>query len=227
MDAVRAQAARASPSRAAEIEKEIAAILGGQGLRTVQEIGDRLPTDDAGEALRRQLTRLRAVEKRYQREAIKEKRKRAKDIIKTIDRLQRQIEDAPALLKLGLSLIDLGHLIEPSEIERRRVIRLGEVSSIGTKRFLTMLRRQCEAQLSHLPQSDRLKLECARAAHYLICAYTKGKPASTVNSPFRKITGLLYERVAGVWGADLKRACEKVVKEKTKPEARKHAGFCN
>jgi hypothetical protein len=211
MDAVRAQAARDREARAVEIDKEIIAILGAQGLRTEEEIDERLPTLDANKALRLQLTRLRTVERRYKREAIKETRKHAKGIIKTIDRLQRQIEDAPTILKLSLGLVDLGPL-DPTKKRKREI-----------DNFLNTLRHQCGARLSNLPRSDRVKLECARAGYYLISAYTKGKPTSSEDSPFREITGLLYERITGTKDRDLKVACEKLLREKIKPLARRHA----
>jgi hypothetical protein len=202
MDAVGAQAAR-DGERAAEIEQEIIATLGKQGLRTAQEIGDRLSAPDANKALRLQLTRLHTIERRYKREAIKQTRKHAKGIIKTIEQLQRQIDDAPTILKLSLGLVDLGPL-DPTKDRKREI-----------DNFLNTLRRQCEARLSNLPRSDRVKLECARAGYYLISVYTKAKPTSSEDSPFREITGLLYERITGSKDRDLKLACEKLLREKT------------
>ena len=186
--------------RTAEIEKEILIILDGQEWRDPDE---GLPTPDPKAALRLQLTRLHTIKRRYERDAVKDVRKRTRALIKTIDRLHQQIEDAPTLLKLSLGLVDLGPRLDP---DRKRK------QAIDT--FLDELRRQCEERLSNLPRSDRIKLECARSAHYLICCYTMVKPTSSENSPFRDITGLLYEHVTGSPDKDLRLACEKILRVK-------------
>jgi len=188
--------------RTAGIEKEIVTILGGQEWRDPEEIDELLPTDPKA-ALRLQLTRLHTIKRRYERGAVKDARKRTRALIKTIDRLHQQIEDAPTLLKLSLGLVDLGRRLDPNR-KRKQAIDA----------FLSELRRQCEARLSNLPRSGRIKLECARSAHYLICCYTMGKPTSSENSPFRNITGLLYEHVTGKFDRELKRACEKILRVK-------------
>jgi hypothetical protein len=195
--------------RTAEIEKEILAILEGQKWRDcpITEFGDLL-TPDPKEALRRQLTRLHTIKRRYERPAIKDVRKYTRALIKTIDRLHQQIEGASKLLKLSLGTFDFGDFgFGPrfnSNRERKQAIDA----------FLSELRHRCEARLSNLPRSDRIKLECARSAHYLICYYTMGKPTSSENSSFRNITGLLYEHVTGKFDRELKRACEKILRVK-------------
>jgi hypothetical protein len=202
---VRSQPARcAEARRAAEIEKEIVAILGGQEWRDPEDFDELLPTDPKA-ALRIQLTRLHTIKRRYERDAIKDVRKHARALIKTIDRLHQQIKDAPTLLKLSLGTFDLGHRFA-SHRKRKQAIDA----------FLDELRRQCEARLSNLPRSDRIKLECARSANYLICYYTMGKPTSSENSPFRDITGLLYEHVTGKFDKDLRTACEIILREKAR-----------
>jgi len=199
---VRPQPARwAKTQRAAEIEKEILAILEGQEWRDPE---DKLLPPNATAALRLQLTRLHTIKRRYERDAIKDVRERTRALIKTIDRLQQQIEDAPTLLKLSLGTFDLG----PGPLDPNRK-RRQEINA-----FLGELRRQCEARLSNLPRSNRIKLECARSAHYLICSYTTGKSTSSENSPFRNITGLLYEHVIGKFDRDLRLACEKILRVK-------------
>jgi hypothetical protein len=189
--------------RAAEIEKEIVAILGGQEWRDPDEIDGLLPPNSKA-ALRLQLTRLHTIKRRYERRAIKDVRKRTRTLIKTIDRLHQQIETAPTLLKLSLGTFDLGP--GPLDPNRKRKQAIDA--------FLSELRRQCEARLSNLPRSNRIKLECARSAHYLICYYTIGKPTSSENSPFRDITGLLYEHVTGKFDRDLRLACGKILRVK-------------
>jgi hypothetical protein len=202
---VRPQPARgAKTQRAAEIENEIVAILKGQERRDhPEELDELLPTPDAAAALHLQLTRLHTIKRRYERNAIKDVRKRTRAIVKTIDRLKQQIEGAPTLLKLSLGTFDLGRRFD-SNRKRKQAIDA----------FLGELRHQCEARLSNLPRSDRIKLECARSAHYLICSYTMGKPTSSENSPFRDITGLLYEHVTGSPDKDLRLACEKILRVK-------------
>ena len=190
--------------RTAEIEKEIVAILEGQEWRDPDKIDELLPTDPKA-ALRLQLTRLHTIKRRYERDAVKDVRKRTRALIKTINRLHQQIEDAPTLLKLSLGTFDLGPHDDPDR-KRKQAIDA----------FLDELRRQCEARLSNLPRSDRIKLECARSANYLICYYTMGKPTSSENSPFRDITGLLYEHVTGKFDKDLRTACEIILREKAR-----------
>lgn len=200
-----AQNKKASKPRADQIAAEIIQTLKKQEVPE-QPKNSFLPPN-AEQALHRQLMRLNAIKRRYSRDAVKRTRKSARDILKTLDRLQSQLNGAPSALKISLGLVELfpekAQVKDPGR-ERKREIRT----------LLDSLRRECQACLDKLPSDDRIKLECARSAYYLIFFYTKKSPTSSTNSPYRNITGLLYECIAGAPDKDLKRHCEEILKAK-------------
>lgn len=63
------------------------------------------------------------------------------------------------------------------------------------------------------PNYDPLKHFCAKSAHGLMQATSDKKITGTEDGAFRAITSLLYEAVSGKKGAELKRACDSVLRE--------------
>lgn len=196
---------RAPARRAEEIKNGIVNILLERGPRTADEMAKLFPLiadDTLEDAVRKQLTRLGAIKRRYGRDAVKRTRKAARDMLGTLDRLQWHTKHAPSALKISLGLV-------PSWPKGHPCYRENEIQA-----FISVMRAQCDACLGKLPRSDRVKLDCARSAYHLLSVYTKHAPTSSVGSPFRMITGLLFEAVTGSPDRDLKWTCENVLKEK-------------
>jgi hypothetical protein len=62
------------------------------------------------------------------------------------------------------------------------------------------------------PNYDQTKSNCAWIAHGLMLQLSNAKITGTKDASFRAISGLLYEAVSGVPNADLKRACDEVLR---------------
>jgi len=113
------------------------------------------------------------------RDAVRRTRDNARDILKTIDRLDRQIKDSSPEMKL----------------------RLGARTAV-----LVPLRRECEAAIrSSLAdgRKDQVKEWAVKLAGILTLKFS----AKMSGSRFRYIAGRLFESVTGE-PADLKRNCE-------------------
>jgi hypothetical protein len=81
---------------------------------------------------------------------------------------------------------------------------------------LKRLRKICAQAIapgfgSH-PKFDHAKFRCAFLAKALMGNLSKNKATGTEDAPFRVITTLFYEAVSGQPGADLKRACDDVLR---------------
>ena len=62
------------------------------------------------------------------------------------------------------------------------------------------------------PNADAAKINCALFAYGLVRDRSKRPPTGTAEGPFRRISELLYQAVLGKKEADLKRACDKVLR---------------
>jgi hypothetical protein len=68
------------------------------------------------------------------------------------------------------------------------------------------------------PNYDPLKHFCAKSAHGLMQAMSDKRITSSKDGAFRTIAGLLYKAVRGK-RADLKRACDSVLRESRRPQS--------
>jgi hypothetical protein len=84
---------------------------------------------------------------------------------------------------------------------------------------LTRLRQVCARAINpgfglH-PNHDHAKGLCPWFARGLMLELSNAKITGTKDASFRVISSLLYEAVSGVPGADLKRACDEVLRNAT------------
>jgi hypothetical protein len=80
---------------------------------------------------------------------------------------------------------------------------------------LKEMRRSCAraGDLGLHPNYDNVKHMCAWGAHGLMVELSGAKIRGTTDSAFRAITSLLYKAISGQQDADLKRACDSVLRE--------------
>jgi hypothetical protein len=77
---------------------------------------------------------------------------------------------------------------------------------------LTGVRKVATARFGYHKNFDVAKHESARTAYRLLLWLSDGKRTGTKDQPFRIITSLLYETISGQRDADLKRACDAVLR---------------
>jgi hypothetical protein len=136
----------------------------------------------------------------YSREAIKKTRADAKLLCADIKRIEGRIARASPELRMRLKLVMPPHQSET-------------VSHIHPLlRELAIARQECSAAIEHATAKDRYKEWCARIAWHLVRRFSEREPGSSDNSPFRKITGLLYQVATGEADRDLKRACDNMLR---------------
>jgi len=78
---------------------------------------------------------------------------------------------------------------------------------------LDMQLQRLERSFGPVPQFGRLKWFSADCARILIVEFSSRPPSGTVDSPLRTIASLIYEYLTGCPDADLKRACDSVLKK--------------
>jgi hypothetical protein len=93
------------------------------------------------------------------------------------------------------------------EIEREHEARVGAFVM-----ELRRLRKVCAQDYGLHPNFDHAKHASAQIACGLMQDFSDAKISGTQDQAFRIITSLLYEAVSGQQGADLKRACDTVLK---------------
>jgi hypothetical protein len=127
----------------------------------------------------------------FHRDAIRKVRDSARGIIKTIEDLERQLRAAPPELQLRLNLDICLDQLEP----------------------LKRVREACEVADNTQPSNDPIKAWCATTVAQLILKFSERRPtSSSPNSPFREITSLIYQAITVEPNADLKRACDDVLR---------------
>src|SRR6516165_3848953 len=119
----------------------------------------------------------------------------AKQIQKTVHRLRRQWASAPRIV---------------------RTAPFDSSASMSIEKILEDLERGLTsfAETKYFPKNvgDPLKRSCALWAYAIVVRLSQKRPASSsVNSPLRVITSLIYERCKGRQ-QDLERACEAALK---------------
>jgi len=122
-------------------------------------------------------------------------RTRAKQIQKTVHRLRRQWASAPRIIRTAMNDSSASTSLEKilEDIERG----------------LTLFTQN---RFPHSGAADPLKRTCAYWAYVIMVRLSQKRPASSsVNSPLRVITSLIYERCKGRQ-QDLERACEAALK---------------
>jgi hypothetical protein len=72
----------------------------------------------------------------------------------------------------------------------------------------------------HHPNFDPTKRDCAQRAFELMREFSEQEPASTIESPFRTITSLLYQAISGK-RQDLKKACDTVKRAENEARERR------
>jgi hypothetical protein len=98
------------------------------------------------------------------------------------------------------------------DIERTREKRI-DTFVAELRRFRGVCAQAIDPGFDHHPNYDFLKYDCAKSAHGLMLAMSNRKITSTKDGAFRAIASLLYEAVSGKKDAELKRACDSVLRE--------------
>lgn len=143
-------------------------------------------------AVAEQLSRLQTIVPSFlARTAIEKTRHDARDLIETIDELQRLLLSKTLSPELRIRLGDDGRPVDPSvDINNLPVPRLLDA--------LNNVRQRCQAADENQPQRDEIKFWCATKAIGLILKYSEKRPrAGSVKTPYCTIAGLLYQGVTG------------------------------
>src|SRR5262249_39667124 len=150
----------------------------------------------------------------------------AKKLDKALSNVEKLLKAAPAMLAVSffnslppLELTDDDEypLVQPmphksiEEIERAHRVRAN-----GFLTELRRLRKICAVKLGTHPNYDRSKHLSARWAYGLMEELSDGQITGTADKPLRNIASLLYAVVSGHQNADLKRACDDILREKAR-----------
>jgi hypothetical protein len=81
------------------------------------------------------------------------------------------------------------------------------------KRLREVCARFIDPEFGYHPNFDYAKHDSAWFAFSLMEVMSDNKITGTKDGPFRAIAGLLYEAISGQQDADLKRACDTVLRE--------------
>jgi hypothetical protein len=143
------------------------------------------------DAVREDILRLRAtVPNFFDRKAIKNTRNDARDILRSIDRLKRQLSAKTLSPELRLRLSHVPHLLDT----------------------LNAARELCRAADDNQPTADQVKLWCARVAMTLVLKFSDENPsAGSVRSKYCEISDLLYWAVTRK-KQSLRRICQDMMK---------------
>lgn len=129
----------------------------------------------------------------FEREAIRKTREDACAIAAASQKLAELVEQATLAAEMRLRL----------EPEKERLLSA-----------LQAVRGICEDAKENQPSDDQVRRWCAKVAFTLMVRFSDKPPTSgSANSPYRVITGLLYEIVTGEAGRDFKRACDDELKD--------------
>ena len=130
----------------------------------------------------------------------------AKQIQKTVHRLRRQWASAPRIVRTALNDSSASMSLEKTLEDFERGLTL--FAEIRPGHFLSYI----ATGLAQNGAGDPLKRSCALWAYAIMVRLSQKRPASSsVNSPLRVITSLIYERCKGRQ-QDLERACEAALK---------------
>jgi hypothetical protein len=136
----------------------------------------------------------------FDREAVRQDRDRARNVIERIDELERALVTGPRDLKIDFSTKD----VHPDSHPGRLFAELAHV------------RERCEAieaETLAAGRKDQVKQSCAETALFMIQVFSTEEPSSnSAKTPFREITGLIFEALTGEPARDLERACDEAIK---------------
>jgi hypothetical protein len=148
---------------------------------------------DISKTVREEISRFRveAVPHFFSRDAIRKTRGDARDLIKLIDRLTKQLSAATLSPELRLRLGEHDRVIgSPADIGNMPVPRLLHA--------LKEIRDICQAADDNQPQTDEVKRWCALIAFRLVRTFSSDDPsAGSDKTAYCIIAGLLYESVTG------------------------------
>jgi hypothetical protein len=151
-------------------------------------------------------------------------REHARKIDKAFENVEKLLKSAPAMLALSLfdplprlefTDDDRYPLAQPmpyksiEEIERAFKARAGRFYA-----ELDRLRKICARKPGTHQNYDHAKHLCARFAYGLMQGQSDREITGTADQSFRNIASLMYEAVSGRQNADLKRACDELLREK-------------
>lgn len=121
----------------------------------------------------------------------------------------------PASLTAALDKIEKRAAALAAEIEAadefRKVAALCGFSLEPLRTALDVFRSRRGGRSGHFKWENAL---CAESAYKLIIKFSETSPSSTEDGPFRTIAGLLFEAITGEQEADLKRACDDVMRRR-------------
>ncbi len=155
-------------------------------------------------------------------------RVRAQQLDSALAEVETLLTSAPSILAVllfnplpPLIMTEDGELTQDilsiEDIERRLRKRADSFTA-----EVNRLRRICTRVIDHglgpHPNYDSAKHTSAWFAHGLMRGLSDGKITGTEDDPFRVITSLLYEACSGQRDADLKRACDTVLRDNRGPE---------
>jgi hypothetical protein len=147
-----------------------------------------------------------------QRLSRKEYRTHAKQLDSALTEVETLLLSAPGLLAWSLfyPLAPFGSHHRPIERTRQKHI---DTFFAELRRFRSVCAQAISLGFGNHPNYDFLKHACAMSARGLMLDMSDRKITGTKDDVFRVITSLFYEAVSGQQGADLKRACDSVLRE--------------
>jgi hypothetical protein len=150
-----------------------------------------------------------------QRPSRKDYRTHAKQLDSALTKVETLLLSASGRLAWSLfyPLAPFGRHHQPLwEIERTRKKHI-DTFFAELRRFRSVCAQAVSPGFGNHPNYDFLKASCARTARGLMLDMSERKITGTKDDAFRAITSLFYEAVSGQQGADLKRACDSVLRE--------------
>lgn len=145
-------------------------------------------------------------------------RKHAKKFDRALSKVEELLSSGPGLL--NLALFDPRPALQAGDYEYPEVrFREMEARRIAFGAELKRLRDVCARNYGVHPNYDHDKNRSAEFSYYLMQKHSDRKITGTENQAFRIITGFVYEIVSGQRDADLKRACDEVIRMRPVPTA--------
>jgi hypothetical protein len=149
--------------------------------------------------------------KNFDRRAI---RKHAKKLDRALSKVEKLLASSPGLLDWVLfdprPVLRAGdYYPEYPELRFRREMEARRIA-FGTA--LKRLREVCARDYGDHPNYDHAKNQSAWFSYVLMQSHSDRKITGTENQAFRTIAGLVYDVVSGQQDADLKRACDTLLR---------------
>lgn len=157
-------------------------------------------------------------------------RNHAQQLDSALTEVETLLASAPSMLAWFLfdpsppvTVTEDGVMMQPvppsiEDIERKYRKRADSFAA-ELKRLRKVCARAVAPGFGSHPNYDRAKRTCAWFARGLIRGLSDRKITGTKDGAFRTIAGLLYEAISGQHDADLKRACDSVLRDVRGPES--------